>query len=163
MFKQDFDELAFFRGMSPQQVRELEPLFDLCTFAAGEVIFEQGQPAEYLYVLSAGEVLVQYKPYDGPQLTVARVLPGNVFGWSAALRRRTYSSGSSAVLASEAYRITRAQLMSICNECPATGREFLDRLTRAVAERYHSMQPQVLDLLSDSMDPDANGGKPPND
>ena len=64
MFKQDFDELAFFRGMSPQQVRELEPLFDLCTFAAGEVIFEQGQPAEYLYVLSAGEVLVQYKPYD---------------------------------------------------------------------------------------------------
>ena len=28
MFKQDFDELAFFRGMSPQQVRELEPLFE---------------------------------------------------------------------------------------------------------------------------------------
>ena len=152
MFKQEYEHLAFFKGMSLQQLRDLEPLFEIRSFSKDQIIFEQGQPAEYLYILCSGEILVRYKPYDGPPLTVARILPGNVCGWSTALRRTNYSSEAVAVLPSEAYCITRHQLVSICDECPETGKIFLDRLTEEVANRYRNIHPQVLSILSGGME-----------
>ena len=51
-------------------------------------VFEQGQLSDYLYILTSGKVIIRYKPYDGPPLTVATIGPGGVFGWSAALGGR---------------------------------------------------------------------------
>ena len=154
MFRQDPTQFSIFAGLDNHQINQLSPYLIECVFSKDHMIFEQGQPAEYLYILLGGQVLVRYKPYDGPLLDVAHIEPGGVFGWSAALRRDVYTSGAMAVQESLAYRIRGANLPVICEKYPETGNLFRDRLASVIAERLRSTHTQVLGMLSQRMDPD---------
>ena len=57
-----FENLAIFEGLSSSQIALLRALFVPCDFYADEFIFEQGDPAEHLYVVVVGEVVVKFKP-----------------------------------------------------------------------------------------------------
>ena len=87
-----FKKLDIFDGLDPDQITLLQSIFVPCDFYAETVLFEQGAPATYLYVVIYGEVMVNFKPDDGPPITVTQLGPGNVVGWSAALGSRTYTS-----------------------------------------------------------------------
>jgi CRP/FNR family transcriptional regulator, cyclic AMP receptor protein len=152
MFRQEYGRLSIFAGLDGNQISQLSPYLVECHFPEHGVIFEQGQPAEHLYILLAGEVVIQYKPYDGPPLTVARIGPGGVFGWSAALRRDIYTSGASAALDSLAYRIRGSSLPNICSLYPETGSLLLERLASVIAERLRSTHTQVLGILTQGID-----------
>jgi CRP/FNR family transcriptional regulator len=152
MFRQEFARLPIFAGLDCSQIRELEPFLFECALKKDKIIFEQGQVAEYLYILLSGEVAVNYKPYDGPLLTVARIEPGGVFGWSAALGRDAYTSGAIALEESVAYRLRGDSLPVLCVKHPETGKIWLERLTSVIAERLRSTHGQVLEILSQGKD-----------
>lgn len=136
-----------FNGMSDDQLTVLDAFFERCAFNKEEVVFEQGDPARRLYVLCSGEVVIRYKPYDGPPLVVTRIAPGGVFGWSAALARPAYTSGAIATMPSIALRTGIEQLHSLCLVAPQTGTLLMERLSEAIAER-RTMRNPVLDLLN---------------
>src|SRR5512143_2848988 len=94
MFGNNFEQLHLFQDLSPVQLALLRSMFYPCDYSIGDVIFEQGDLAEYLYLVVEGEVLVRFKPDDGPALTVARVRPQGVVGWSAALGSPEYTSSA---------------------------------------------------------------------
>ncbi|NLG98277.1 MAG: Crp/Fnr family transcriptional regulator [Chloroflexi bacterium] len=127
-----------------------------CQFHKDEVIFEQGQPASHLYILLSGNVIVRYKPYDGPPLTVANIEPGGVFGWSAALGRETYTSSAVTVQESVAVRVRGSNLQVIRAQYPETGKILMDRLAGVITERLHSSHTQVLEILTRGFDVDGN-------
>lgn len=153
MFRQDLATLSLFQGLTPQQLQLLEGLLEYCNFTSGQVIFQQGQQAERLFILLAGQVEVQYKPYDGDSLTVAVIEPGGVFGWSAALGRHSYTSAAIAITASDACTIRGSQLHHLCDQHPETGAVLLDRLAGVIAERLRNTHEQVLAILSQGVDP----------
>ncbi len=156
MFRQDYAQLSIFTGLDGNQISQLTPYMVECQFPKDAMIFEQGQTADFLYILLSGEVVVRYKPYDGPPLNVARIEPGGVFGWSAALRRDVYTSGAIAVTETVAYRIRGSNLQVICAEHPNTGKILLERLASVIAERLRSTHTQVLDILTEGMEAQAN-------
>lgn len=156
MLRQDFAQLSIFSGLNENQISQLSPYMVECTFHKDQVIFEQGQRADHIYILLSGEVVVNYKPYDGPPLTVARIEPGGVFGWSAALGRDIYTSGAAAVQPSLAYRLRGDNLSVICDQHRETGMILLDRLAGVIAERLRSTHTQVLGILSQGIDVDGN-------
>ena len=156
MFRQDFAQLSIFSGLNDEQISQLSPYMVECHFKRNQVIFEQGQRADHLYILLAGEVTVNYKPYDGPALTVARIEPGGVFGWSAALGRDIYTSGAVAVQDSLAYRMRGNNLAVLCDQHHDTGMILLDRLAGVIAERLRGSHTQVLGILSQGIDVDGN-------
>jgi CRP-like cAMP-binding protein len=151
MFRQEFAQLPIFAGLNSDQIDQLAPFLFECRLEKDIVIFEQGQSAEHLYILLTGEVAVRYKPYDGPLLTVARIVPGGVFGWSAALGRTEYTSGAIALQDSMAYRLRGESLPEICTRHPETGKIWLERLASVIAERLRSTHSQVLDILSQNL------------
>ncbi|RME90955.1 MAG: Crp/Fnr family transcriptional regulator, partial [Anaerolineae bacterium] len=55
-------EVELLRGLEPDELALLDPLFEPYHCLAGRVIFEQGERAEYLYLLIEGEVSIRYKP-----------------------------------------------------------------------------------------------------
>lgn len=159
MFRQQYANLAIFNGLQANQVRALAPFLQEVMLSAGETIFEQGEPACCLYILLAGEVAVRYKPYDGPPLTVARILAGEVFGWSAALGRKVYTSNAEAVCDGLAYRILADSLKRLCDCDPEAGGVFLERLADSIAERLRNTNSTILELLSQGVDPRGNCSK----
>jgi CRP-like cAMP-binding protein len=154
MFRQDYAQLSIFTGLDGNQISQLSHFINECQYPKDYVIFEQGQPAMNLYILIGGEVAIRYKPYDGPPLHVARIEPGGVFGWSAALRRDVYTSGAVAVQDSLTYCILGSNLHVMCSQYPETGMIFLDRLASVIAERLRSTHTQVLGILTQGLNTD---------
>jgi CRP-like cAMP-binding protein len=152
MYEQDMRQMYVFQGLKESQLNQLKPMMELCHFHNEMVIFEQGQAANALYILLEGEVCIEYKPYDGPPLTVARILPGGVFGWSAALKREIYTSGAVAHAESSAYCITSQNLRQICEQDPETGGILIDRLASVIAKRLRNTHLEIFSILSEGMD-----------
>ena len=147
MSEELFDRLPLFQGMSAAQKIILRPLFVLCQEEADVVIFEQGAPAENLYILVEGDIDIGYKPEDGPAIVVAHIHPNGVVGWSAALCSPAYTSAAICITDCTLLRISGRDLRSLCEQYPDTGMVLLDRLAAVVAARSQHAHPQVMALL----------------
>jgi CRP-like cAMP-binding protein len=139
--------LPLFEGMDPSDVDALVRLGETRAYAAETLLFSQGDPADRLYILTDGRVAIRFKPHDGETLTVAEIQPGGVFGWSAALGRRTYTSGAVCLQESRAFSLRGESLRHLCEAHPETGVVILERLAQVIAERLCSTHDQVVELL----------------
>ncbi|GAP15615.1 protein containg cyclic nucleotide-binding domain [Longilinea arvoryzae] len=152
MFRQQFAGLSFFQGFTPEQIAEICPIMEAIPCEKDAVIFQQNQRTDYLYILEEGEVVIQYKPYDGPPMVIARIHPGGVFGWSAALGRDVYTSGAQALAPGRAIRMQIDSLQQFCSQHPETGKILLERLASVIAERLKSTYNEVLNILTNGLD-----------
>jgi CRP/FNR family cyclic AMP-dependent transcriptional regulator len=142
-----FSNLFLFQDLLPKHLALLQPLFIPCEFDADSILFEQGDPAENLFAVVNGEVVINFKPDDGPTIVVARVKPGSIVGWSAALGSRRYTSRAVCISYTQLLRVRGDDLRRLCLQHPDTGTIFLDRLATVIAERLHSTHDLVLSLL----------------
>ena len=146
-----FSQVILFQDFTPEQVALVEPLFTSIWIETGTVIIEQGDPAEYLYLVVEGEVVVRFKPDDGPPLVVAHVRPEGVVGWSAALRSTTYTSAAISATPCKMLRVLGVDLRALCEEHPVTGTRILERLATKLTERLHSSQESVVAMLEQGL------------
>ncbi|MDO8754737.1 MAG: cyclic nucleotide-binding domain-containing protein [Anaerolineales bacterium] len=143
-------QLPLFHGLGPAQIALLKPLFESFFCETGTVIFEQGNSAQYLYLLLKGEVVIQYKPYDGPEIILTRLRAGDAFGWSAVVGSPMYTSSITSASEIEAIRIRGNQLWKMVEEHPETGRIIIDRLARIVSPRWENAHMQIQSFLNSS-------------
>ena len=158
MFGQDIANIPLFQGLRPDQINLIRPLLEVYRFPQNRVVFGQGDSAEHLYVVIVGQVVINYKPYDGPTITVTRVSPGGVFGWSAALGHAHYTSSAVCSLPTEVYRIAGQDLNCLCKNHPETGTIILEHLANVIAERLESTHALILKILGEGIT--ENGGCP---
>ena len=151
MPKDVFDRLPPFKDLSPAQREALRPLFIACDCYGGTELFRQGEAAEYLYLVVGGEVLISYKPEDGPPITIARVGSGGVVGWSAALGNRLYTSSAACTVYTQMLRVCGEELRDLCRHDPDTGVIVLDHLATIIAERLRHTHDQVISLLKQGL------------
>ena len=151
MLIEDLDQIELFQGMTLSQLELLRPLFIDFECYEGTVLFGQGELADFIYLVVSGEAVIQYKPEDGPAITVARVRPGGLVGWSALIGRRVYTSAVVCAVDSRFLRVRGADLQKLCEDHPETGGLLLERLANAVAERLRKTHPQVLSLLENGL------------
>ncbi len=152
MFRQEIASIPLFKDLSVKDIDTMAPIFDAVCLNQDQVIFEQGMIADYLYILLDGEVVVNFKPYDGPQLMVARIPPGGVFGWSSILGRQIYTSNARATIPSSAIRVRGDELRYLCERNPKTGLAILEKLAGVIAERLNSTYDQIFTMLTQSME-----------
>jgi len=146
-----YASLAFFNGLSAEDLDALAPYFTSMRFVAGTTIFEQGERAESVYLVASGEVVIRYKPMDGPPMTVTHVQPGGIFGWSAAMGNQAYTSAAICSLDSEVLCIKGETLRNLCEKNPQVGSVLLERLFLVVAERQRHRQGNVSSILANGM------------
>ncbi len=142
-----YQQLPLFQDLSPAQLQILRPIFVPCDCYTGNVLFEQGDPAEFLYLVVSGEVTIRYKPEDGPPITITRVRPGGIVGWSAALGNRLYTSAAICTAYSQMLRVRGRDLKRLCEDYPDTGILILERLAWVIADRLRHTHEQVVELL----------------
>lgn len=147
MYQHDLEKLAFFTGLTNEQLLLIKPLFTNQDCSSGTLLFEQGDFAEYFYLVVSGEITIRYKPEDGAEIIVARVKPGGVVGWSAALGNRLYTSGAICTKHCHLLRVRGSDLRSLCDKHPDTGDTILDRLASVIAERLRSTHTEIINIL----------------
>ena len=102
----------------------------VCEFAPLSVIFEEGSPGDYLYVLPEGEVTVSIKQTDVWQLRA-----GEIFGELASIDHRPRSATAIARTSVRAVRIDEARFVYMVQETPY----FSLHVMRVMAERLRAL------------------------
>jgi CRP-like cAMP-binding protein len=151
MSPEAIEDLPLFQGLAPDDIEPLIGLFRREAFEKGAVIFAQGDPADRLYVLVAGEVAIRFKPPDGDELTVAVIKPGGVFGWSAVLGRSAFTSCALCTEQAQAISVEGDELRLLCETHPRTGVIILERLAGVIAQRLRNTHKHVIQLLRQGM------------
>ncbi len=147
-------ENPFFRGLTREQSDLLIPLFTPFSVPGGSVIFGQGDEATHLYVIQRGSVTIQYKPYDGPMITLSHLEIGEIFGWSSVLGAPSYTSDAISITYVEALRLRGSDLLQLCADHPTAGYAILDKLAQGVSPRWTYARQQIQSILENS----ANSG-----
>jgi len=141
------NRIAIFTELDEDQMDLLRPLFEELSFQAGTVIFQQGEAAEFLYLLINGRVDMSFKPYDGMPITVSHVGKDGLFGWSAVVGSEKYTSSAIAIEAVKAFRVRGRELREFCVEHPEAGKVILERLADEVSSRWKDAHKQVKSIL----------------
>lgn len=144
---QALPENPFFRGLSPEQLDLILPLFEPISAPTGSTIFKQGDEATYLYVVQHGSVTIQYKPYDGPMITLSHLQAGEIFGWSSVVGGQTYTSDAISTNEAEVLRLRGSDLVQLCADHPRAGYAILDKLAEAVSPRWTYAREQIQNIL----------------
>jgi CRP-like cAMP-binding protein len=141
------ERFALIEDFTEDQVEMLKPLIFDVLYETDQVIFNQGDKADYLYFVLDGSVSIQFKPEDGPVLTVSEVGQGGVFGWSSALGSSRYTSSAVCTESGHFIRMEGEKLKNLCQEHPETGILILNRLASVIAQRLRGTHEQVVELL----------------
>jgi CRP/FNR family cyclic AMP-dependent transcriptional regulator len=143
--------LPLFQGLSSHELNLLAERFQYDSFLEGSIIFDQGDPADRLYVLIAGRVAIRFKPDDGEVLTVTEIEENGVFGWSSALGRSTYTSSAACLEDCQTVSVMGDELRKLWVTHPETGVIILERLAEVIAERLRNTHEHVVDMLTEGM------------
>ena len=150
MFK-SLESVPLFKDVDNNILQLLEPLFEAYSCTAETVIFEQGDPAHYLYLILDGTVEMRYKPYDGPPLTITNLPQGSIIGWSAVIGNSVYTSSAVCKENCQTIRMSRRDLHNLCAKEPEAGRIILNLLAESVSSRWLDAQSQIQILLNNTV------------
>jgi CRP-like cAMP-binding protein len=145
------NRIPIFGKMNAAHIELLQPLIEPFSCESGVTVIQQGDQADYLYLILNGKVEVSFKPYDGMPITVSHVGKDGLFGWSALVGSRTYTSSVTAIEDLETYRIHGDELRKLCVDHPEAGKEILERLATGVSSRWKNSHEQVKSILANGM------------
>lgn len=159
MKKNFFKNVRLFEDLETEQLDKIKPLFKPCQYHAGEIIFEQGDRADSLYIVVDGIVDIRFDPHDGEILTVATIEKDGVFGWSAVFGTDKYTSGAICMENAQLLCVGGYDLKEFNQKDPKTCILVLNRLAKVVAQRLKRshMHSQVVAMLENGL---KNGVKP---
>lgn len=94
--------LPIFEHMAPAELDDI--LVDATSrrYGVGDKVFEQGQLADYFFVLLYGRLRVTQVTSEGQQVVIRMVHPGDLFGIARALQRTDYPGTATAAAESVA-------------------------------------------------------------
>ncbi len=145
-----FAEWPFFAGLHETHIAQLATLADYLCFPQGHVIFRQGDPAAYLYVLTQGwvDLTAVSDARSGWQELVMTLSQGEVLGWSAVVEPYIYTASAQCItpvtLVAFPGEDLRALLVTDAQLCYT----LMNRICCVIARRLEATRAQ---LVSDFM------------
>jgi len=94
--------LELFAGLAADALDDILQAAASRRYGSGDTVFEQGQDADYFFVLLYGSLRVTQVTSEGRQVVVRMVNPGDLFGIAKALRRTDYPGTATAATESVA-------------------------------------------------------------
>jgi signal transduction histidine kinase len=133
-----------FAGLPADMVSELGAHMALLRFDAGDIIFEEGEPGDCLYLVVEGSVRISKLGRGGHQETLNFINPGNFFGEMALIDGQPRSAQASAAAPTILGQVDAAAFERILENAPRTlHMNFL----RSVVERLRGINSHFITEL----------------
>lgn len=126
-------EADLFMGLSQETMNEIAKIMVEESYDKGALLFSEGDPAQYFYVLEEGKVRLALGKEAKIDYTVSN--PGEAFGWSALVDRQCYTAAAECESPTKVIKIEKDQLNKILEKQPGNGMMFFKRLAGAIGER----------------------------
>jgi CRP-like cAMP-binding protein len=93
----DLRRTALFAGVDPARLAPLAGRAFLRRYAAGQVVFTEGEPSEHLFVVRSGRVRVLVQSVHGDQVVFAVLGPGDTLGELSVIDGQARSASAEAL------------------------------------------------------------------
>jgi CRP/FNR family transcriptional regulator, cyclic AMP receptor protein len=115
---QSLARVPLFKRLGPQELEKLAEEIDQVNFKNGEVIFNEHDRGDSLYVVERGAVRIWVIDEDVNEVTLAELKPGDFFGEMAVLDRGERSSSASAIGDTHLHRLSSDDFQQFLIEHP---------------------------------------------
>ena len=99
-------------------MEEVKPYLSPAKFRKKEVIFSEGDPSDWLYVVIKGKVKITKLSQSGREIILEIISPMDFFGGVAVMRGFPYPANAVAMDDAELLKISRSNLMRILDRFP---------------------------------------------
>jgi len=141
----DLGRAEFFRGMSPGLFGRIRHLVQESHFERQKVLYFEGQPAEYLWVIGSGEVRLYKSSASGRVTTLEVLKPGEMFGAVSSLDQDHYTASAEGVSSGVAWRLPRPTVLKVIGEEPALAVDILVVTSRRLRDAHERLRSFATD------------------
>jgi CRP-like cAMP-binding protein len=128
-----FKQSDFFSGMAHLFVKKLMEKTEKASYEAGDLIFREGDPTRYFYILIKGHIKLTIGDEAHTVFVINR--PGECFGWSSLINRSSYSASAVCVAPTSLMRLDKTHFRTTLENHPADGLFFMERVAGMIGDR----------------------------
>jgi CRP-like cAMP-binding protein len=134
----------FLKELSPHHYRLLADSAMRTQFRAGDVIFQQGDPANRFYLIQAGKVAVEAWTKERGTVTIQTLTAGEVLGWSWLFPPYYWQFSGRALESTEAIFFYGTPLREECESDHEFGYELMKRVSAVMLKRLQATRRQLV-------------------
>lgn len=144
-------EIRFLHDIGPMHLEQIGKFAQFRDLKEGDVVFRQGDAAQYIYLLVYGNVSLEICAAGSGCQQILTLGPGELLGWSSMLEQLSYTARARALVATRLVEIHVAQLLAMCDHDPQFGYELMRQVALALAKRLSATRMQLLNVYGDQL------------
>ncbi len=126
--------LPLFENLDDRELNELVAVAVPRSFEKGEVIFQEGQFGEVMYVVRSGRVLIKREHAGGRTIALTELGPGSLFGELAVLDGEVRSATVECTEPTQAVALTAPDVRRVLTRNPEIAMKVIVSLSRMLRE-----------------------------
>lgn len=135
-----------FKWATKDSLRTISMVSEEISFKAGEELFRKGEPAEFLYILTEGEVEIQFPSKTDERRTVDKLGKGDLLLWSAVIDPYVTTAFGVAQTDGKAVAVDSARLRQLLKEDGDLYHSVMNEVIKIVASRLTGARRQLAQL-----------------
>lgn len=140
------EQHSLFKGLAPHHLKLLEEVAMAKEFAADEVIFREGDPANRFYLILEGEVALESSSPDRGTTLIQTIGANDVLGWSWLFPPFYWRFDARATRPTKAIFFYGTWLRESCERSPEFGYEMMKRMAAVMILRLQATRRKLADL-----------------
>ncbi|HET7479448.1 MAG TPA: cyclic nucleotide-binding domain-containing protein [Rubrobacteraceae bacterium] len=141
-------DIPIFSRLDAEERAELEEILEPVSFSAGETIFEEGGPEDYLYVVCSGIVEVHKKVLPGHRHVLATVSAPTVVGEMGLLTEPRAAATVTARTNIEAHGINRDRFLEMLDGDSLAACKVVYEIGRTLSERMAKTDESIAHIIA---------------
>lgn len=144
-----FESSDLFRGLSPEEIREVVQLSEYRQIDEGEVLFEEGDASTGLFVVQSGTLEVRTRTTMGEEVVLAELGPVTVVGEMSLIGGGTRSATVEAMTDVELFVLSTEAFGTLRNQDRPAAYKIICRLVRMLGNRRRETDARVREVFED--------------
>ncbi len=114
----DLSKISIFSVLNTTELKEITPYLISAAVRKKDVIFSEGDPSEWFYIVTEGKVKITKLSQDGKELILELIHPTDFFGGLAVIRGFPYPANAIAMEDTKLLKMSRSNLMRVLDRFP---------------------------------------------
>ena len=134
--------------VSNDEIRQIASFLEEARHPAGSVIFQEGDPADYVAFIAGGKVEAKKQTeFQGSSFVVAQMSRGSILGELSFSDEQNRSASAVALEDTELLLLTRAGLESLAREHPETALKIYKGISRVLSLRLRNLTERMAHIF----------------
>lgn len=149
----NLEQVGFFAGLDPDEIRALAGVASPFALAAGEMFFRQADVADEMFVIEYGRVQVSVRLPGDEEIVIDEVGPGEVLGELSLLENTTRMGSARCVEPTHGYAISRTAVTELLwRAANPTGFRLILRVLQSASARLREVTDDIARVLNEDVE-----------